>query len=73
MGSFSAPAPDLLSLDDHYSRPNQLQLHIDGRLLKRLIETGAVVAEAEHFLMTSEQVPNETDNPKHEDRLAVAG
>jgi len=54
----------------HYSRPDQLQLYVDGRPLQQLIEGGSVAAE--QTLMTSEQEMDEPENMVREGRPTVA-
>jgi len=57
----------------HYSRPDQLQLYVNGQPLRRGIDAGAPIAEREHFSMAAEQVPDEITITKRETRRAIGG
>jgi predicted amidohydrolase len=54
----------------HYSRPDQLQLYVDGRPLQRLLEKG--MASADQPSTSLEQEVEEPGNKESEGRLSVA-
>jgi hypothetical protein len=57
----------------HYSRPDQLQLHVDGRPLRRIVENEAAVGEAGMPLTGSEQQADDDPNDQRKTRLTLAG
>jgi nitrilase len=57
----------------HYSRPDQLQLHIDGRPLRRIVEHEAEVVETGVPSTGSEQTTDDDANDQAKGRLALAG
>jgi nitrilase len=57
----------------HYSRPDQLQLHVDGRPLRRIVENETAVGEIGTPLTGSEQQADDDPNDQRKTRLALAG
>ena len=56
----------------HYSRPDQLQLHIDGKPLRRLVESGKVDTELDQQAMPSKNEAVEAEEAQRDSKLKVA-
>jgi nitrilase len=72
-GSMEAVLAAKMSVDigGHYSRPDQLQLYVDGRPLERIRQRG--ISLRDDINLQTEQDIDEIETPKIKDELRVAG